>query len=145
MQSADRAIGRALDCELRVDEQADALTLPIEFRRDGVDEERHVVGDDLQHRVTGGPSMGVDPRRETADEDFPGLPLSSQGEMTEDRTPDVVGMTGGEIFGEDMLVVGVDQLVRIDGIRFEAGRGLREEFVSSFVEDCHGASVLLES
>ena len=56
-----------LDVELRVDDQVQRVLQARQRHRDGVDEERHVVGDDLHHRVTGRrPALLRDPRGEHA-------------------------------------------------------------------------------
>ncbi len=55
----------AADEELRVDDEVDVATLLVEGHRHRVDEERHVVGDHLDHGVpTRGPAVLVDGRGE---------------------------------------------------------------------------------
>ena len=43
--------------ELRVHDEVHGAFLAGELGRDGVDEERHVVGDDLDHAVPAGPAV----------------------------------------------------------------------------------------
>lgn len=48
--------------DLRVDHDVDAASLPGQLVGDGVDQERHVVGDDLDHRVAARPAVLLDGR-----------------------------------------------------------------------------------
>ena len=46
-----------------------------------------------------------------------------EGEMAEDAAPHVVGVPGGQILGQDVAVVEVDQLGRVDRRGVEVGSG----------------------
>ena len=59
----DAALGVADDAGDRMDDQMDGDALPVQLRRDGIDQEGHVVVDDLHHRALGLPAMLVQPGR----------------------------------------------------------------------------------
>ncbi|KAA0574251.1 hypothetical protein [Azospirillum sp. Sh1] len=58
----DAALGIADDAGDGMDDEVDGYALPVQLRRDGIDQERHVVVDDLHHRAFGLPAMLVQPR-----------------------------------------------------------------------------------
>ena len=102
--------------ELRMDDQVDLALLPGQLHRHRVDEEGHVVGDDLDHRVTDGrpPVVGVargehvhvGPTLRTV----VGEPeLRRQGGVQVDVGP------LGEVVGGDVAVVGPDELPDLVG------------------------------
>ena len=119
----DGAVGVALDAELGVDEEPDLVPLPVELGRDGVDDERGVVGDHLEDGVARGPAVGLHRRGEARHEDLAGAARPGEGEMAEHPAPDVVGVPGGQILGQDVAVVEVDQLGRVDRRGVEVGSG----------------------
>ncbi len=122
-EADERSLAVALDVELRVDQELHLVPLPVELGGDGVDDERAVVGDHLKHGVAGGPAVGLDAGREARDEDLAGLPGAGEGKVAEDAAPHVVGVPGGQILGQDVAVVEVDQLGRVDRRGVEVGSG----------------------
>ena len=89
----------------RVDHEVQAAALADEFHGDGVEEEGHVVDDDLDHRMGRRPAVvvevgGVDPDAGGARR----APLS-QVEVGQGRPGQIDGVAPDEILGRDPLPV----------------------------------------
>jgi hypothetical protein len=92
-----------------VDHQVNGPFLPRELRDDGVHEERHVVGHDLDDRVTAGPTLLVDRRREDAhvcgaDRAMRGNLLVGQG-----CSQEILRAPRQQVLGGDVPVVAVQE------------------------------------
>jgi hypothetical protein len=84
-----------------------------EHHRERVDEERHVVGDDLDDRVAAGrPLVLVDRRRRDPDGCRPLRPQPGEAVLADRRSVDVGGRSFEQIVGCDVLVVRLEQCER---------------------------------
>ena len=80
----------ALDDQHRVDEQVDAEAVALEHHAHRVDEERHVVRDDQQHRVRRVPAVAIAIRRQHLGQRLPDGPDAGEGEVGDGDGVDVV-------------------------------------------------------
>ena len=94
LQPAD---GVADDDELRVDDEVDVDALADEGAGDRVDEERHVVGDDLDDGAGARPAVGVGARVEHAHVGGAGHPGAPQLELAVRRPGVGLGAARGEL------------------------------------------------
>jgi hypothetical protein len=115
--------------ELRVDDQVDVALLPGQLHDHRVDEEGHVVGDHLHHRVTAGrPAVLGEGRREHVHAGgalwtHPGLAV-----VRDQRAVQLLGGAVGHVLDGDVAVVGVQKggdvlLRRSSGARASLGEG----------------------
>jgi hypothetical protein len=90
---------------LGVDHQVHAEVVPVELHRDRVDQERHVVGDHLDHRVAGVPAVLVQ-RRGVGPDHGPALG-AELGELSLGHrgTVHVNGVAGEQVLRRDMPIV----------------------------------------
>ena len=111
------------DQQLGVDDDVDAAVLAGQLVGDRVDEEGHVVGDDLHDRVPRGPAVLVHGRREDPD---PGCPLRTGGRQFAVRVGSaghVDGISPEEVLRGHPTVVAMEER-RVLGI-VEHARRLR--------------------
>jgi hypothetical protein len=97
--------GVAPDLHHRVHDQVQRQALAVDLHRDRIDEEGHVVVDDLDHGVRGLPAMFVDAR---VDHPQPGLAageLARKVPVRQGRAIQVVGRSFGQILGIDVGVI----------------------------------------
>ncbi len=126
-QDLDQLAGEvAADDELRVDDDVDAAPAPGQLIGHRVDEEGHVVGDDLHDRVTAGPPVllhgrGVDPHVRRALGAVLGEPVvRDRGAEHVDR------VTAGEVFRGGVQVVALEERehgLAVRGVRGALARG----------------------
>ena len=108
-ESGAAAVGvphHALD---RVHDEVDAEPVAVELHRDRVDEERHVVVDDLDDRVRSVPALGRPRRRVHADEGMPRRALRAELPVRSRR--------GREVLGRPLLQIGGRERARSSGAR----------------------------
>lgn len=87
----------------RVDDQIHRQFLALELGCDRVDQERHVVVDDLHHRMAAGPALGVGARAGHADLGHARHALPGEGEEAEGGAVEILGREGGDVLGRDVL------------------------------------------
>ena len=104
------------DDQLRVDQEVDFAAATSQGHRDRVDEEGHVVGDDLDDAVAGAPALGLD--RGVVDEDVgrPHRPVACEVEMREGCSQEIFGHPRHEVFGRHVAVI-----PRQEGLNWNAG------------------------
>jgi len=119
------------DVELRVDDQVDVALLAGQLHHDRVDQERHVVGDDLDHRVTALPAVLLDRRRAHPDQ-WPALrSLLGKAIVAQGRAEDVDRITLENILRRDVAVVLAEEVPHVAG---QAGRARVGADVGGLVE-----------
>jgi hypothetical protein len=101
LEGADRV---AADHELRVDDEVDGAAEGAERGGDRVDEERHVVGDDLDDGVSAGPPLVLDIRVRHRDVDGADGPPPGEVAFGERGAEEVLRLTGEEILGRGVPV-----------------------------------------
>ena len=87
--SSEPPLGVAAHGEHGVDDQVDAGAAPVQLDADRVDEERHVVGDDLDGRVGGLPAVLLEVRVVDAHLGHPGRPFAREVERAERQAVEV--------------------------------------------------------
>jgi hypothetical protein len=102
---AEQAAGEiAPDRQLGVDEQVHPDLVAVELHRHRVDEERHVVGDDLDHRAADLPAVGL-PGRGVGPHQRAALgPVRGEPEVGEGRAADLGRVAADQVLGVDMPV-----------------------------------------
>ena len=97
--------GVPTDHQLGVDQQVHAQTSPGQRHRHGVDEEGHVVGDDLDDGSGVTPTLRLD--RGVVDQDVsrPDRPLAGEVEVGQRRPKDVLWRPGQQVLGRHVSVV----------------------------------------
>ena len=117
----ERAGDVALDVELRVDHEVDVAQLATELHRERVDEERHVVDDDLDHRVPAGrPAVLAGRRRHDADLGGALGPVTGELVVAGERAVHVGVGPVEQVLGGDVAVVRAQQVVDLV-VRWAAG------------------------
>jgi hypothetical protein len=99
----------APDDDLRVDQKVDPALLPGELGGHGVDEEGHVVGDDLDHGVPARPAAFVDRRGEHPHVRRALRPLPRQLLVRQRRPGEVERLTLGKVLHRDVPVVALEE------------------------------------
>ena len=94
-----------------MDEQVDARVLAAELHRRRVDEERHVVGDELDDRVRGLPSVLLEVGVVDAHVGRAGLALAREAPVGERGAVEVERVELGEVLGRHPAVVLADELL----------------------------------
>jgi hypothetical protein len=89
-QCQQAAVRITTDPQDRVHHQVDGKVATVQLRRHRIDEERHVVGDDLDDRVFASPAMLVEARIIDANDGCSNLPLFPQTPVGERRTEQCV-------------------------------------------------------
>ncbi len=98
------------DVELRMDDEVDVTLLTGQLHDHRVDEERHVVGDDLHHRVaTGRPAVLGQGRREDMDAGGPLRSHLGQAVVRDQRAVQLLGGAVHHVLDGDVAVVGVEE------------------------------------
>ncbi|CAM5688711.1 hypothetical protein SMICM304S_03232 [Streptomyces microflavus] len=95
----------AADGDLRVDHDMDAAPLPGQLVGDGVHEERHVVGDDLDDGVAAGPAVRLDGRGVHADVGGALRTVLGQPVVRGGGAVDIDRVPAAEVLGSRMQVV----------------------------------------
>jgi hypothetical protein len=98
-------------------EEVQRIALAIDLHRHRVDEERHVVVHDLDHRVRAGPSVLLEARVVDAQLRRAARELARESEVRHRRAVEVVGRAVGEILGIDVAVVVFYECPRLLGAR----------------------------
>ena len=88
-----------------MDHQAQGAAKPRELGSDGVDEEGHVIGDDLDDGTAAGPAVSVVRGRMNAHARRAGWPLAAQLHVGDHRAEEIRGASGLEVLGGDVPVV----------------------------------------
>ena len=94
--------------DLRVDDERDERSANVEHHADGVDQERHVVGHDVDHGNLGWPTVARG-RRPDVDRGGPRLPLPRDLEMGDERPREVAGVAFEEVVHRDVRVVALGE------------------------------------
>ncbi len=105
----ERARGRALDRHDRVDRDVDQEAQPVERHAHRIDQERHVVGDHLDHGVGRLPAVLLDLGVVDPDQRLAGQALLAEAEMGERGAIDVQRVALEQIDGRDRPVVVADE------------------------------------
>ena len=103
--------GVAADDELRVDDEVDGTAERCERGGDRVDEERHVVGDDLDDGVPAGPALRLDGRVRHVDVGRADRTPPRQVALGECGAEEVLGLAGEQVLGRGVPVEDVQQPV----------------------------------
>ncbi|GHI38535.1 hypothetical protein Sviol_29430 [Streptomyces violascens] len=98
----------AADDDLRVDHDVDAAALPGQLVGDRVDEEGHVVGDDLDHGVAAGPAVLLDRRGVHPDVRRTLRPVLRETVVGERCAEDVDRVAVGQVLGSGVQVVALE-------------------------------------
>ena len=116
------------DVELRVDDEVHVALLAGQLHDDGVDEERHVVGDDLDHRVTAGrPAVLGQGRGEDVDAGGALGAGVGRAEVRDQRAVQLLGGAVADVVGGDVPVVGTQERPDVSARRASGpGAALRE-------------------
>jgi hypothetical protein len=101
----------------------DPEAAPAQRHADRVDQERHVVGDDLERGVRRLPAVDLELRIEDADLALARLALAAEVQVRERRAVEVDARLAREILRGDPAVVLADELLRLTGV------GLRQMLV----------------
>ena len=112
-QGGDGAGGRAVDLDHRVDDQMDGQPECVQRSGERVDEERHVVVDDLDDGVAGVPAVLVIVRVIGPDLGGTRRPLGAEMPEAEGGTVQVVGLLADDVVGRDVPVVEADEALRV--------------------------------
>ena len=111
----------AVHVEAGVDDQVHVALLARELHREGVDQERHVVDDDLHDRVTPGrPAVLAQRRGEHAHLRGPLRSVAGQLVLRRQRPEDVDVAAVDEVLRRDVTVVGPQQRAHV-AVRWPAG------------------------
>jgi len=110
------ALAVAFDGEDRVHDQVQRQTLAVDLHRRGVDEEGHVVVDDVDHRVPRRPSVFSHRRAEGPHEGLPAAALGAELPVRQQRAEQVVGR-------------GVEQVVGLQTAEVLAPEGLHQRLL----------------
>ncbi len=126
--------------ELRVHDEVDRPALQVELGGYRVDQEGHVVGDDLDDGVPRGPALLLDGRGERPD---PRRALRSRGReglVRQRGAGDVDRVPADELLGCDVPVVALEEGCPVGVDRVTNLGGALQEVVLGFVEACllHG-------
>ena len=103
--SLERTEDVTTDDELRMDDEVDVDAFTDELTRHRVDEERHVVGDHLDHRPRVQPELLLDRSGEDGDVGGPWRPVQSEGQMVGDSTAEHLDGAIRQLLGGNMPVV----------------------------------------
>ncbi|MPM49373.1 hypothetical protein SDC9_96102 [bioreactor metagenome] len=90
-------------------DEADVGAGVLECGGDRVDQEGHVVDDDLDDGVAGPPAVGLDGRGEHPQPDLAGGPLLGQLPVGQRRAEEVLGSQGGECLRAQVAPEGAQQ------------------------------------
>ncbi|EXI92915.1 MAG: hypothetical protein AW12_00214 [Candidatus Accumulibacter sp. BA-94] len=104
------AVRPALGAEQRVQQTVDGQPAAIDEHGDRIDEERHVVGDDVDDRMRRMPAVAIKIRRVEGEHRLPQRPLLAEAKMLGRRTDELFGTrvaTAGEI---EVGVVAIEKL-----------------------------------
>ena len=104
-QSLQRASGIALDGEDRMHDQVQRQALPVDLHRRRIDEEGHVVVDDLDHRVARRPAMLAGGRVQHADLRLVRLAALGELPVRQQRAIEVLDVTRRDVLRIDPLEV----------------------------------------
>ena len=112
----------AADGDDGVDDEVQPAALPDQLHRHGVEQERHVVDDDLDDRVGRRPAVVVEGRRVDPGLGRAGRPALGQVEVGQGGAGQVDRVAPDEVLGRDPLPVGRDQVLgRVGRRAVEAG------------------------
>ena len=125
-----RTVG-AGDVEDRVHDEVDAEVVAVDRHRDRVDEERHVVVDDVDHRVRCVPAFGRNRGRVDTHDRAAGRSVRAELPVGKRRVRQVIGIGTGEVVDRTTGVVGLDEGLDVVGAdarraRRRVGRPPRE-------------------
>ncbi len=124
------AVAVAHDAHHRVDHQLDVAALPAQLHDHRVDDERHVVGDDLEHGVGRGPPVTISIGVVDPDLGLAPLAMARGPPMGHDGAAEVGLVAVGEVLGRDPVVVLTHEL--LVGVRGLVGElppdGLAQRF-----------------
>ena len=95
--------------ELRVHDEVHGALLAGQLGGDRVDEERHVVGDDLDHAVPAGPAVLLHGGGEHVDVGGAGRPGGRELLVGEGGAEQVLGNAGEQVLGGDVAVVAAQE------------------------------------
>ncbi len=104
-----RPVGAGNDGDDRVDDEVQRQALAVDFHRDRIDQERHVVVDDLDDRVRRLPAVVLDRRIEDAHPGVARLALAGEVPVRERRAIEIGRRPLGEILGIDLAEVTDDE------------------------------------
>ena len=105
----ERAVGAALHRDDRMDDEMQRQAVPVDFHRHRVDEERHVVVDDLDDRVRRLPAVLLDRRIEDAHAGVAGLALAREVPVRQRRAVQVGRRALREVLGIDLPEIAGDE------------------------------------
>ena len=102
---------------LRVDDEVHAPVEAAQGRDDGVDEEGHVVHDDLHDGVARRPPLVLGRRVEDAHVERADRTLLGEGTMLGGDRRELTRRAGQQVLGRDETVVGAEELLHLAGCR----------------------------
>jgi len=106
----------ALHDDDRMDDEVQRQAVPIDFHRHRVDEERHVVADDLDRGVGALPAVLPGHRVVGADLRLAGSEVPAEGQVGRRRALEVGRRAGRELLGIDLGVVKAREFLAQDGV-----------------------------
>ena len=105
----ERPVGAAHDRDDRMDDEVQRQAVAVDFHRHRIDEERHVVVDDLDDRVRRLPAVLLDRRIEDAHAGVARLALAREVPVRQRRAVQVGRRALGEVLGIDLAEVADDE------------------------------------
>ena len=132
------ALGVAHNVDDGMGNQVDGQPAFVERRRHRIDEERHIVVDDLDHGVPGLPAMLLQPRGVDPHLRLAGLAPGSKAPQRKGGAEQVLRGILGQVVGRDVGVVSADEaLGQCRAVALELGRDERRDFLDHIgLESC---------
>jgi hypothetical protein len=115
-QAQQPVLGVTSDLHHRMHDQVHRQALPIDLHRDRVDQERHVVVDDLDHRVRRLPAMLVQPRVVDAQLGRAAGEAAREVPVRQRCAVQVGDRPLGQVIGRNLAVVLARELGGLDGL-----------------------------
>ena len=113
-----RAVGRALDRHHRVDRDVDQEAQPVERHAERIDQERHVVGDHLDHRVGRLPAVLLDLRIVDPERRLAGRAVLGEAEVGQGRAVQIERIALEQIDRRHRAVVMPEERLGALGLTF---------------------------
>ena len=101
--------GTALDCEDRVQDEMQGQAVTIDFHRHRIDQEWHVVVDDLDDGVRRLPAVFLHGRIEHAYPGMAGFALARKTPVRQGGAVEIAGLAFGQVLGIDLSVITRDE------------------------------------
>ena len=126
------AVRAPADVHHGVDDLMDAEAAPVQLHRDGVDQERPVIGHDLDRRVRRAPAVRLEDRVVDAQLGLTRAAPAREAELTDGQPVQVEGVALGEVVRRDPAVELPDERLRV--CRAVAGQELADARANLFYQ-----------